>query len=92
MRLAQIVLPVVLASWSLGLQAQGFNRYLMTNDGKLRFKAFSQSNDRNLNQLNQAQTTQGAGLAYREEFNTLSEFFTKVGNLFRGKAKQRVVE
>ena len=66
--------------------------YLMTNDGKLRLKGFSQSNDRNLTQLNQAQTTQGAGLAYREEFNTLSEFFTKVGNLFRGKAKQRVVE
>ena len=66
--------------------------YLITNDGKLRFKAFSQSNDRNLNQLNQAQTTQGGGLAYREEFNTLGEFFTKIGNLFRSKEKQREVE
>jgi hypothetical protein len=66
--------------------------YLITNDGKLRAKAFSQSNDRNLNQLNQAQTTQGAGLAYREEFNTLGEFFTKIGNLFRSKDKQREVE
>ena len=66
--------------------------YLITNDGKLRFKAFSQSNDRNLNQLNQAQTTQGGGLAYREEFNTLGEFFTKIGNLFRSKDKQREVE
>jgi hypothetical protein len=25
--------------------------------------------------VDQAQTTQGAGLAYREEFNTLGEFF-----------------
>lgn len=66
--------------------------YLITNDGKLRAKAFSQSNDRNLNQLNQAQTTQGAGLAYREEFNTLGEFFRKVGNLFRSKDNQREVE
>jgi hypothetical protein len=42
--------------------------YSLTQDGKLRFKAFSQSNDRNLNQVDQSQTTQGAGLAYREEF------------------------
>jgi hypothetical protein len=49
--------------------------YSLTQDGKLRFKAFSQSNDKNLGQVDQAQTTQGAGLAYREEFNTLGEFF-----------------
>ena len=42
--------------------------------------------------LAQAQTTQGAGLAYREEFNTLGEFFRKVGNLFRSKDNQREVE
>lgn len=60
--------------------------YILTQDGKLRFKAFSQSNDRNLNQVDQAQTTQGAGLAYREEFDTLKEFFQKVGRLF-GKRK-----
>jgi hypothetical protein len=66
--------------------------YLITNDGKLRAKAFSQSNDRNLNQLNQAQTTQGAGIAYREEFNTLGEFFRKVGDLFRSKENARAVE
>ena len=66
--------------------------YLMTNDGKLRFKAFSQSNDRNLNQLNQAQTTQGAGLAYREEFNNLAEFFTRIGDLFRSKENKKAVE
>jgi hypothetical protein len=52
--------------------------YILTQDGKLRFKAFSQSNDRNLNAVDQAQTTQGAGLAYREEFNTLGEFLRKI--------------
>jgi TamB, inner membrane protein subunit of TAM complex len=66
--------------------------YLITDDGKLRAKAFSQSNDRNLNQLNQAQTTQGVGLAYNEEFNTLGEFFRKIGNLFRSKAEQRPLD
>ncbi|MBK9421443.1 MAG: translocation/assembly module TamB [Flavobacteriales bacterium] len=59
--------------------------YSLTQDGKLRFKAFSQSNDRNLNQVDQAQTTQGAGLAYREEFDTVGEFFRKVGRIFTGK-------
>ena len=62
--------------------------YSLTQDGKLRFKAFSQSNDRNLNQVDQAQTTQGAGLAYREEFDTLGEFFRKVTTVFRKKDKK----
>lgn len=62
--------------------------YSLTQDGKLRFKAFSQSNDRNLNQVDQAQTTQGAGLAYREEFDTLGEFFRKITAVFRKKDKK----
>jgi hypothetical protein len=56
--------------------------YNLTQDGKLRLKAFSQSNDRNLNQVDQAPTTQGVGLAYREEFDTFGEFFRKIGRLF----------
>ncbi len=43
--------------------------YLITDDGKLRFKAFSISNDRNLNRADQALTTQGAGVGYRREAN-----------------------
>lgn len=62
--------------------------YALTQDGKLRFKAFSQSNDRNLNQVDQAQTTQGAGLAYREEFDTLGEFFRNFWSGFKGKKKK----
>lgn len=62
--------------------------YSLTQDGKLRFKAFSQSNDRNLNQVDQAQTTQGAGLAYREDFDTLGEFFHKITAVFRKKEKK----
>lgn len=46
--------------------------YLITQ-GKLRFKAFSQSNDRNLEQIEQSSTTQGIGLAYKVEFDTLLE-------------------
>ena len=59
--------------------------YLLTNDGKLRLKAFSISNDRNLNRADQALTTQGAGVAYREEFDDWGEFWRKVFGAFRKK-------
>lgn len=62
--------------------------YSLTQDGKLRFKAFSQSNDRNLGQVDQAQTTQGAGLAYREEFDSLGEFFRNFWSGITGKRKR----
>lgn len=63
--------------------------YLLTRDGKLRAKAYSQSNDRNLNRADQALTTQGVGLAFREEFNDVEEFWQKVLNLFRPAQRDR---
>ncbi len=49
--------------------------YLLTDDGKLRLKAFSISNDRNLNRADQALTTQGAGIGYRRESNSFWNLF-----------------
>ncbi|HRO39918.1 MAG TPA: translocation/assembly module TamB domain-containing protein [Flavobacteriales bacterium] len=80
-------------AYGTGGTAQGANsligdfsaEYSITQDGRLRFKAFSQSNDRNLNMVDQAHTTQGVGLAYRQEFNTWKEFFHKLGRMFRRK-------
>lgn len=63
--------------------------YLLTNDGKLRMKAFSVSNDRNLNRADQSLTTQGAGVAYREEFDTAGELWQKLLNVFRSSEKDR---
>lgn len=63
--------------------------YLLTEEGRLRLKAFSISNDRNLNRADQALTTQGAGVAYREEFDSFGEFWQKVLNLFRSDSKDR---
>lgn len=57
--------------------------YLLSDAGKLRLKAFSTSNDRNLNQVDQAPTTQGVGLGYREEFDTIGEFWRKLTAVFR---------
>lgn len=63
--------------------------YLLSEEGRLRLKAFSISNDRNLNRVDQALTTQGAGVAFREEFDTMGEFWQKLLNLFRSDEKDR---
>ena len=65
--------------------------YLITQDGKLRFKAFSQSNDRNLNLLNQAPTTQGVGLAFSRDFNIIG-FWRRFWNKFRSPERKRRME
>lgn len=65
--------------------------YLITQDGKLRLKAFSQSNDRNLNQLNQAPTTQGVGLAFSREFDIIG-FWRRMMNRLRSEGKKRPME
>lgn len=47
--------------------------YLLTKNGKLRFKAYSHSIDRA--QLKDAKTTQGLGLVYKEDFQSFAEMF-----------------
>lgn len=51
--------------------------YLMSPDGRFRLRAFSVTNDRNLNQVDQAPTTQGGGVVYRREFDRLGELFRR---------------
>ena len=59
--------------------------YLLSDDGKVRLKAFSRSNDQNLNQIDQASTTQGAGLGFREEFDNWGAFWRSLTGVFRKK-------
>ncbi|MBK8497945.1 MAG: translocation/assembly module TamB [Flavobacteriales bacterium] len=66
--------------------------YLLTDDGRLRLKAYSVTNDRNLNQADQAPTTQATGVAFREDFDSLGELGQKLLNLFRRSEKDRVFE
>lgn len=47
--------------------------YLLTKNGKLRFKAYSHTIDRS--QLKDAKTTQGLGLVYKEDFQSFAEMF-----------------
>jgi hypothetical protein len=53
--------------------------YKVTTDGKLRLRAFTQSNDyTNLTTI--APYTQGIGVFYREDFDTFSELFKNYGS------------
>ncbi len=66
--------------------------YLLTDDGRLRMKGYSVNNDRNLNQSDQAATTQAAGIAFREDFDSLGELFQKMLNAFRKTENDRKFE
>ncbi|HRH36805.1 MAG TPA: translocation/assembly module TamB domain-containing protein [Flavobacteriales bacterium] len=57
--------------------------YLVSADGKFRVRAFSITNDRNLNQSDQAPTTQGAGISYRLEFDNWGTRWHDLLNVFR---------
>ncbi|MBL7952272.1 MAG: translocation/assembly module TamB domain-containing protein [Flavobacteriales bacterium] len=84
---------------SYGAQSNGNNannligdfqvEYLLTREDRLRLKVFSMSNDRNLTRSDQATTTQGAGITYREEFSTWGELWQKLLNNFRRESKDR---
>ncbi len=50
--------------------------YKLTDDGKVRIKAFNRANDNNLI-YSTSPYTQGGGIFYREEFNTIGELFER---------------
>ncbi len=55
----------------------------LNKSGKIRLKAFNESNDKLL--YENAPYTQGVGVFYREEFNSFSELLNKFWNRFRRK-------
>ncbi|MBR1631955.1 MAG: translocation/assembly module TamB domain-containing protein [Paludibacteraceae bacterium] len=63
--------------------------YLLTRNGKLRAKAYTHTVDRY--SLKTAQTEQGIGLIYREDFNSAGELFNNLFNLFRKEEKRKSV-
>ena len=58
-------------------------QYLLTNSGKLRFKAYNHTIDRY--QLSKATQTEGVGFVYKEDFNSLGELFSYYWNILVGK-------
>lgn len=59
--------------------------YSLTDNGKLRFKAYSHTIDRS--QLKEAKTTQGMGFVYKEDFQSISEMFDYYWKVFSEKIK-----
>jgi len=59
--------------------------YSLTDNGKLRFKAYSHTIDRA--QLKEAKTTQGMGFVYKEDFQSISEMFNYYWKTFTEKIK-----
>ncbi|HSH52603.1 MAG TPA: translocation/assembly module TamB domain-containing protein, partial [Bacteroidales bacterium] len=57
----------------------------LTKNGKLRLKAYNESNDRIL--YDNAPYTQGVGIFYREEFNSFSELLNRFWSNFSRKKK-----
>lgn len=51
--------------------------YILTNNGKLRFKAYNHTYDRYTLQLRSSQFIQGIGLVYQESFNSWDELLRK---------------
>ena len=52
--------------------------YKLTKDGKVHVKAFNRSNDNFQIATLGGQFTQGAGIFYREEFNSMADFFRRI--------------
>jgi hypothetical protein len=65
--------------------------YKLNKSGKLRAKAYSHSNDKYYS-TNRGSTTQGAGIIYREEFNTFKELCQDYRERLFGRRKKRKLE
>ncbi len=69
--------------------------YKLTDDGKVRIKAFNKANDNSQSNTNGAYT-QGVGIFYREEFNTIGQLFDQYLHTInkwtsKGKKEEEVV-
>ena len=62
--------------------------YKLTPDGKLQLKAFNRSNDNFQIATLGGQFTQGVGVFYREEFNTLNDLYRRYLEFLKRKKKQ----
>ncbi len=56
--------------------------YSLTEDGKIRLKVFNETNPYEVFSTSSSIYTQGVGLVYQEDFDTLDEFFTEIKGLF----------
>jgi len=62
-------------------------QWLLTESGKLRFKAYNHTVDRYT--LSKATQTQGIGFIYKEDFNSMNELFSYYWHFFVGNKKSK---
>lgn len=74
-----------------GLVGDFLLEYLITEDGKLRLKVFNETNPYEVFDQVGSIYTQGVGLIYQEDFNTVDEFFKKIGTLFKDDKVEKVI-
>jgi len=63
--------------------------YNITTDGRIRLIVFNRSNEYDVTQTDRGLNTQGLGVLYEEEFDTLDEFFCQIKQLFK-KSDERI--
>ncbi|NNF01666.1 MAG: translocation/assembly module TamB, partial [Bacteroidia bacterium] len=61
----------------------------VSEDGKIRFKAFNKANNSALVTNLNSQYTQGIGVFYREEFNSVGELYRRIGDRKRKKRQSK---
>ncbi len=62
--------------------------YKLTPEGKIRLVVYNESNDFRMITTQQSPYTQGVGVLYQEEFDTIDEFYCGFQNLFRKRENQ----
>jgi hypothetical protein len=66
--------------------------YKMTEDGKLRLVVYNESNNFQLAGTQQSPYTQGVGILYREEFDTMEEMLQGFKDMLKGKKDKSKVK
>ena len=66
--------------------------YKITPDGKVKIKAFNKANDYNGQLYANGLYTQGLGIFYREEFNSLSELYDRFKKAINRNKKKKIDE
>jgi len=64
-------------------------QYLLTESGKLRFKAYNHTIDRNQQLISKTTQTEGLGFVYKEDFNSVGELLRHYWNLVFGKKQKK---
>jgi hypothetical protein len=65
--------------------------YKITDDGKVKVKTFNRANDNTQVNLSTGSYTQGMGVFYREEFDTIGELFKRYLHIFHRRKKEEEI-